>query len=210
MIQGRSPVVLVQLEMADAASLWEGIGFSVFSDQIRVGSTLLDLGAGGAGITGWGLSGTDAVSLIEKREGIPTSVMRSPTTKDQTPHPNTAVQIDHVVLTTQNLTRTQHSLEAAGLTLRRTRQADASTVQCFYRMGEVILEVVGDPRQALDAAAALWGLICTVSDLSAAAKSMPGKLGQEKPAVQSGRDIAIVSKSAGLSVPCGFLSPHRN
>lgn len=204
--QSRQPVALVHLDIADASSLWKGIGFAVFSNKITVGTTQLNLAQTGRGITGWGLSGATTVDVLTEREGIPTVATSSPVVAvTEAPHPNGATHIDHVVLMTSNLARTQHSLVAAGMTLRRTREA-GSRHQCFYRLGEVILEVVGDPASQLDEPAILWGLICTVSDLKATATAIPNKLGRPKPAVQASREIAIVSKAAGLSVPCGFLS----
>jgi hypothetical protein len=208
----RRTIALVNLDIADVPSTWSDIGFSVFSERVSVGSTTLRLAMPGSGIVGWGLSGTDQASIIAAREGIPTeTVQLTEPTPGSAPerastHPNGAIQVDHVVLETHNLARTQHSLVAAGLTLRRTRAASSARVQCFYRLGETILEVVGDPSETKDVAASLWGLICT-ADLTAAAEVAAGRLDRPRPAVQPGRQIAIVNRSAGLSVRCGFISP---
>ncbi len=211
----QSPTVaLVNLDIADAPSAWNGIGFSVFSLQVRVGDTTLRLGKPGTGIVGWSLGGTDRVGVIEAREGIATESLGSvqpaagSACEDALCHPNSAIQVDHVVLATHNLARTQHTLVAAGLTLRRTREVSSSHTQCFYRLGETILEVVGNPNEAEDVVSSLWGIVCTVSDLHVAAEAAAGKLDDPRPAVQPGRQIAIVKRSAGLSVRCGFLSPH--
>jgi len=55
--------------------------------------------------------------------------------------------IDHLVVTTPDLDRTVGAIERGlGLQLRRTREGEAygqKVRQAFFRMGEVVLEVVG-------------------------------------------------------------------
>ena len=77
-----------------------------------------------------------------------------------------------------DLERTVAALEAAGLDLRRRREGPTgggSARQAFFRVGEVILEVVEHPPQAreagdADAPARLWGLALLAPDIDATAR----------------------------------------
>ena len=106
-------------------------------------------------------------------------------------HPNGAARIDHVVVLTPDLDRTFAALEAAGIELRRVRDAGTAERplrQGFFRLGEVILEVVGAPDA--DGPAAFWGLVFVVEDIDALAARLGEQLGSVKAAVQPGRQIA--------------------
>ncbi|MFV1990211.1 MAG: hypothetical protein ACC652_05675, partial [Acidimicrobiales bacterium] len=98
------PIALVNLDIADDPSSWNGIGFSVFSRQVCVGETTLRLGKPGTGIVGWSLSGTDQATLIELREGIPTESVefvdsgRKISPVSLRAHANSAILLDHIVL----------------------------------------------------------------------------------------------------------------
>ena len=80
--------------------------------------------------------------------------------------------------------------------------------QGFFRLGEVILEVVGPQQPAGDGPARFWGLVAVVPDVDAlAAGAQPGQFGEPRAAVQDGRRIVTASREAGLSVPLAFLTP---
>ena len=85
-------------------------------------------------------------------------------------HPNGAIGLDHVVVTTNALERTCAAIEAAtGAPLRRVREV-GEIRQGFHRLGGggLIVEVV--ERAGLPAAPAwFWGLVINVEDLDAAA-----------------------------------------
>jgi catechol 2,3-dioxygenase-like lactoylglutathione lyase family enzyme len=126
--------------------------------------------------------------------------------------------IDHVVVSTPDLARTTAAITAGlGVEPRRTRTEPTGSGdrlhQVFYRLGPVILEVVGppapDPARAAEPAR-LWGLVLLVADLDAASALLgPDRLGPAKPAVQPGRSIATVRTAAGLGVPVALLTSPR-
>lgn len=196
---------LVEIASADPPSAWEGLGFAVRDGATRIGTTTIRLGAPGAGLTGWTLAGEGAGDL----DGVATAWVGALTDAGPAPeHPNGALLVDHVVLTTPDLQRTLAALAATGLDLRRTRDA-GKLLQAFFRMGEVILEVVGPPEPSGDDPAALWGLVVVVSDLDGCAQRMGENLGTPRDAVQPGRRIATVRPSSGVSVPLALMTPDR-
>ena len=82
-------------------------------------------------------------------DGIPTAHGAS---SDGPPpvHPNGTIAIDHLVMVTPDLPRTVAAIEGRlGLPLKRSRDTDtygAPMRQAFFRLGEVILEVIGRRR----------------------------------------------------------------
>jgi predicted RNA-binding protein with TRAM domain len=117
-----------------------------------------------------------------------------------------ATLIDHVVLATPDLARTEAALAGLGLERRRLREA-GDLLQAFYRLGPVILEVVARVGEAGDGPASLWGFTVVVEDLDALAARLGDRLGRVTDAVQPGRRIATVRREAGLGVPLAFMSP---
>ena len=78
--------------------------------------------------------------------------------------------------------------------------------QIFFRLGPVILELVGPPAPDGDGPARFWGIAFTVTDLDATARYLGDRLGTVKDAVQPGRRIASLRKEAGLALPIAFMS----
>lgn len=119
--------------------------------------------------------------------------------------------IDHVVLMTPDLERTCDAAAAAtGAPLKRIREA-GTVRQGFFRLGEVILEVVQSPQVAAGPAR-WWGLVLTVGDTPDSLVALCDRLGPEvisapRPAVQPGRFIATVRAEVGLGVPVALISP---
>jgi hypothetical protein len=72
----------------------------------------------------------------------------------------------------------------------------------FVRFGPLIVEVA--TTRSADAAH-WWGLTVTVADLDAAA-ALAGT--EPRPAVQPGRRILTVPRSAGLSTALALMSPR--
>ena len=93
---------------------------------------------------------------------------------------------------TPDLDRTTAALGAVGLEARRTREAGGGRQQRFFRLGEVILELVGPAEPAGEGPAAFWGLAFTVADIDATAAHLAGRIGEPKAAVQPGRRIATL------------------
>ena len=144
-------------------------------------------------------------------DGLPVAA-GSPGTSAQTPadadHPNGATRIDHIVVFTPDLERTTAALEEAGIERRRVREVELDEGrlrQGFFRLGEVILEVVehGDVEPG---PARFWGITFAVSDLDAAAALLGDRLGSIKDAVQPGRRIATVRTEANLGLPVALIS----
>jgi hypothetical protein len=199
---------VAELRVGDEPEVWTRLGFTLAADgTIRVGSVAIrPLGAAeGPGLLGWTLR--DAATDV--LDGLPTTVTTDPPAAAGT-HPNGAIAVDHVVVATPDRVRTSAVLDAAGLGLRRVRTgagtAERPLEQAFHRAGEVIVEVVGPPEPAGDDPARFWGLVCTTTDLDAAAALLGEDLGPAKDAVQPGRRIATVRRTSGTTVPLAFLT----
>jgi hypothetical protein len=166
---------------------------------------------GGKRILGWSLRGAPPARLADGLlDGIPT------TSSDAEPaspasHPNGATSIDHVVLLTPDLARTITALGALGIEPRGERDSDtygAPMRQVFFRLGEVILELIGQPDSPGEGAPGFFGLAVTVSDLDRLAADLGDHLGTVKDAVQEGRRIATLRhRDLGMSVATAFMSP---
>jgi hypothetical protein len=125
--------------------------------------------------------------------------------------------LDHVVAMSPMLDRTVGALRSAGLNLRRVRELPTpagAPRQAFFRLGEEILEVIQEPDPVAEEAprsdrpARLWGLAFIVEDLDGAVRRFGAVAGPVHPAVQRGRKIATLRRSAGLAVPVALMSPR--
>ena len=207
-VDGTARVELVSLRLAGDPSPWAALGFTVAGGAMRVGAVTLELEGGdeAAGITEWGLRGLRSTEL----DGLPTSLVTGPVEPPAAqPHANGAVGIDHVVVSTPRMERTLGALAAGGLQLRWRRQArtaQGELQQAFFRVGEVILEVVAAPGTP-DGPARFWGLVFVVEDIDACAAAMAERLGSVRDAVQPGRRIVTVRREAGLGLPVALMSP---
>ncbi len=205
---------IAELNVADDPERWRAAGFTVDEDGVcQIGSVRLRIAPGAdgrSGVLGWVLAGTPDEEVSDV-DGIPTSV-GEPSAAPAGDHPIGARVIDHVVVTTPDLDRTVAVIERAlGLPLKRTRDGEAygrPMRQAFFRMGEVILEVVGSPEpDPSGGPARFFGIAITVDSLEAARAMLgPDVVGEAKPAVQPGRSIATVRSTAGLSVPVALMS----
>lgn len=202
------------LTLADDREAWERLGFAAdAAGTITVGTVALHFTAPAAagapdepgGVTGWTLQGTGPGDL----DGLPTA-WTAQGAGSPAVHPNGAVVLDHVVAMTPDLDRTTAALAGAGLDLRRTREAgtpERPVRQCFYVVGEAVLELVGDVEPS--GPARFWGLVAVVPDVDDLHERLgPDLLGAPKDAVQPGRRIATVRREAGLRVPLAFLTPR--
>lgn len=218
-------VTVDELTVADPPDAWTRAGFSVDSGGdagpvCRVGDVRIRLvGADrGTGIIGWSLRGMPPQRPVDDIDGIPTSP--STATSDTAiaapaTHPNGATAIDHIVLLSPDLDRTVASLAAVDLAPRRERNGELGgrpIRQVFFRLGEVILEVVGSPEPSGDGPSTLWGITYVVSDIDATAAHFGDHTAPVKDAVQPGRRITTVRhKSFGMSVRTAVISatPRR-
>jgi hypothetical protein len=203
-----------ELLIADSPGAWRSAGFHVEGDLCVVGTVRLRLAGPGParGIVGWSVRGLGTLDL----DGLPTTASeRPPPPLAGAPHPNGASGVDHIVALTPDIGRTTAALRDAGFDLRRERQGPTpggSTRQSFFRMGEVILEVVEAPAGTRiagdrDGPARLWGISFLVEELDRTAEALDGLLGEPRPAVQPGRRIATLRKEAGLGPAIAFMTP---
>jgi hypothetical protein len=188
---------------------WQRLGLTVVDGTVPLFGTGIRFDPDAApGIARWALSGLgdDAATTID---GLVTDAV-DPAPPVLVEHPNGAIGLDHVVVTTNELERTCRAIEAAtGAPLRRVREA-GEIRQGFHRLGGgggLIVEVV--ERAGLPAAPAwFWGLVINVEDLDAAAEHIgPDGIGAVTPAVQPGRKIATVRAELGLGVPVALMTP---
>lgn len=164
----------------------------------------------GRGIVGWSLRDLEATEL----DGL-ASAASSRKPADGRRQPNGVVAVDHVVAFTPDLDRTTAALREAGLDFRRLREEPTpggAPRQAFFRLGEVILEVVQAPEGTRIAAdpdgpLRLWGISFGVDDLDATAAFLGDKLGEPRDAVQKGRRIATLRREAGLGPAVAFMTP---
>jgi hypothetical protein len=203
---------LAELEIGDRPEQWGALGFQVSpTGAVALGGVKLRLGAAGDGITGWTLRGIEATDAID---GLPTRVVDTPPTPliDQSvnhhaaaavSHPNGAIALDHVVILTPDFDRTAAALAEHRMPLRRESERNGAR-QGFRRLGPAIMEIV----QASDGDTRFWGLVAIVSDLDALAERLGDDLGKPGPAVQPGRRIATLRRSAGLALAVAFMDPE--
>jgi hypothetical protein len=194
---------LVAIKVADPPNRWEALGFAVDDGACVLGGVRIELGASGRGMVGWTLAGLPPqVDLID---GLPTEHGEM-AAAEGSGHPNHAIGVDHVVITTPDFDRTAAVLGELGMPLRRVRDAGGFR-QGFRRLGPAILELV-ELQDAPPGPARFWGLVVIVPDLEALASMLGEHLGTPKAAVQPGRSIATVRRSAGLSTALAFMTPE--
>jgi hypothetical protein len=120
---------------------------------------------------------------------------------------------------TPALDRTVQALSNAGLDLRRIREEPTpagAPRQAFFRLGAEILEVVQEPEHVVAARedgatrpARLWGLALLATDLDRTVATLGEHAGEARDAVQPGRRIATVKRSAELAVPVALMSAEE-
>lgn len=207
-----------QLTIADEPATWAALGFAVEGGVCRVGSVPIRLAGrdAGRGIVGWTLRGVAS----EQLGGLPTRRAADPADPADAGvapavHPNGVTAFDHVVAISPALDRTVAALQAAGLDLRRVREEPTpagAPRQAFFRLGDMILEVVQAPEEALersggpDGPAFFWGLAFVAPDLDATVARLGEHVSPARDAVQPGRRIATLRRSAGLAVPVALMT----
>jgi hypothetical protein len=181
-------VELAGLTIADVPERWRELGFAVGDgDRCPIGGVDCTLGAAGKGITGW-------------------TLRRGPAARGDTAasgHPNGALAVDHVVIVTPDFDGSAGWLAEQDMELRRIRRA-GDRRQGFRRLGPTILELVEAPEAP---GQRFWGLTVVVADLAALARAN-GHVSDPRPAVQAGRQIAVVDRAAGLTTRLAFMDPE--
>ncbi|HEX7167856.1 MAG TPA: hypothetical protein VF230_12820 [Acidimicrobiales bacterium] len=198
---GDGTVELAALRIGDRPDVWRDLGFVVDGDEAHASGVCFGLGGGGRGITGWSVRGVTGVGEIAGvRLDLP-----APPSRRTPDHPNGVVALDHVVLLTPDLPKTIAGFDRVGVPVRRMRDVEPSPrQQAFFKLGGVVVEVVGPAGTE----PAFWGLAWTVRDLEETKALLGDRLRGPKPAVQPGRRIATLERSAGSTVPMAFMSPH--
>jgi hypothetical protein len=169
---------------------------------VVLGGVELWLDAAGRGITGWTLR---RITLHHDIDGLSTGTTTDPPAPESG-HPNGAMAIDHVVVTTPDFDRTARALEDSGIPLRRVREV-GDIRQGFRRLGPAILEIVEAPKMPAGPAR-FWGLVVVVADLVGVRARLAPHVGEIRDAVQPGRQIATLAQSAGLSPRIAFMDPE--
>jgi hypothetical protein len=203
---------LDELTIADTPAAWRECGFQLDGNGCVVGDTRIRLeeGDSGKGLTGWSLRDIETTEL----DGLPTARSDRPPPGERPAHPNGVTALDHVVAITPDLDRTVAALQGAGVDLRRIREEPTpagAPRQAFLRLGAVILEVVQEPADAIERAggdrpAFFWGLAFVAPDLEGTVASLGDRAGEVRAAVQPGRRIATLRRSAGLAVPVALIT----
>lgn len=207
-------VTIDEILVGDPREAWEAAGFTVDDDgTCRIGTVRVRLVGrdGGKRILGWSLRDAPPARLADGSvDGLPTTASDAPVAEGAA-HANGATHIDHVVLLSPDLARTTAALGALGVEPRGERDTDtygAPMRQIFFRLGEVILELVGQPDAAGEGEPGFFGLAITVADLDAVAAQLGDHLGTIKDAVQDGRQIATLRhRDLGMSVATALMSP---
>jgi hypothetical protein len=202
-----------ELTVADEPEAWSALGFGVDGDTCVVGDVRIRFvsSGGGRGLTGWTLRDLRSTEL----DGLATTRSDRPPPSERPAHPNGATAIDHVVAITPALERTVTALQGGGLDLRRIREEPTpagAPRQAFFRLGETILEVVQEPPEAIERAGAdrpafFWGVALAAPDLDATVAGLGDRVSEIRPAVQPGRRIATLRRSAGLAMPVALITP---
>jgi len=206
------PVTIAEFVVGDPPAAWEAAGFAVDDDVCRIGSVAVRLVGReqGSGIHGWSLRDVAPGVLDGDLDGLPTTTTDEPSAVGAA-HPNGATHIDHVVLMSAHIARTVAAFEAIGVAPRRVRDFEVGGTamqQVFFRLGEVIVELVGAPGATDDGPTHFWGLTHVVPDVDAAAVLLGPHAGRVKDAVQPGRRIVTLRHTdLGMSVATALISP---
>ena len=201
------------LDVGDPVSAWADAGFTVHrhelaGDEVVIGTVRIRCLGDGDGHDRWRLRTDRDVTDVD---GIATT-----TTQEAPPapveHPNRVVRIDHVVLRSPDLDRTTEALGGLGLDLRRIRDVgsgERAFQQRFFRLGEVILELVGPARPGGDGPCRIWGYALVSEDIDASAAVLGDRCSPPKEAVQPGRRIATIRTEAlGIGPTLALMTPH--
>jgi hypothetical protein len=207
-----------EITIADEPSRWAALGFDVDGEECRLAAITLRLTgeADGAGITGWSLRG---LAWGTDLDGLPTTVSERSARPPELPHPNGVISIDHVVAVSPSFDRSVKAMQAVGLDLRRVREEPTpagAPRQAFFRLGREILEMVAEPDDVVvknggaDRPVRFGGLALLVEDIEETVAAMAPHAPPPRQAVQPGRRISTIGRSAGLGVPIALITREQD
>jgi hypothetical protein len=204
-----------ELVLADEPDRWSALGFEVADGCCELGAVRLTFTQASPGsvrgLMSWSLRDLEETNL----DGLSTSRSERLVRPPAPAQPNGVLAIDHIVVSSPSFDRSVSALQTAGLDLRRVREEPTpagAPRQAFFRLGNEILELVAEPEQVIERAggpdrpARFWGLALLAGDLERTVEAIGGHAGPIRSAVQPGRRIATVRRSAGLAIPLALMS----
>lgn len=208
-----------ELELVDDPARWIALGFTVADCECQLGAVRMRFvrDPQRRGLVGWSLRDVASTEL----DGLPTALSQRSPHEPAPAHPNGVLAIDHIVAMSSDFQRSIAAMQAAGLDLRRVRDEPTpagAPRQAFFRLGTEILELVQEPDEVVARragrrdghdSARFWGLALLVDDLDRAVAGLGEHAGEIRSAVQPGRRIATVRRSAGLAVPLALMNADR-
>ncbi|MEL7155800.1 MAG: glyoxalase, partial [Actinomycetota bacterium] len=205
------PPTLAELHIGDAAEHWSALGFDVVAGRCRLGTIDVTLTGpeAGRGIHGWAWRDTAGPVGVGD---VPTASVHTPIPERAGPHPNGAVGLYYVVLFGPSWAEAAAELTALGLDPGQGRPMGSSpgaNLRSLADAGDVAVEVIGPVETDPARGWRLWGTIVEVADLDATAAHLGPRLRPIKDAVQPGRRIATLERSAGSSVALAFMGPDE-
>jgi|TARA_B100002052_G_scaffold184226_1_gene167864 hypothetical protein len=198
---------IAELHVGDDPKAWVHLGFNIEDNRCRIGTTDVVFREGQPGIHAWALRG----ALPSSFGPIPTSYLDSPIPGLASTHPNSSRGLHHLVLMVPEFKQGRSALTHAGVVVSPGKvfgSADKKLLRSTPMMGDFELELIGPEKEDSSRRWDLWGLVIAVEDIDVTADLLGDLLGRVKPAIQPGRRIATVSKSAGLGVAIAFLGPE--
>ena len=203
-------VRLVSLRAGGGRGPWEQLGLTFQDATSRLGDVAFVVDGGDPGLIDWTLSADrdETVSIDGIRTHLVAHDPGAPPVTDAV-GPTVGVQLDHVVINTDDGERTSAAIESVlGAGLRRVRDAGRGVSQRFHRLDNTVLEIVSGPH-VQGPGAGLWGMVLSVADIDALFDHLgPDAMTPPKQAVQKGRLISTVRANVGLGVPFAVMTPH--
>ena len=205
----RSQPSIAELHVGDEPGIWEGLGFVVEHNRCRIGTVDIVFTPDEPGIHGWVLRHSSSTDFGP----LPTSTVDTPIPDRAAPHPNRSIGFDHVVLSVPSFEEGMTAVAATGVLVPEPRPfgaPDKRMLRSAPVMGDLELELIGPESRDSTRPWHLWGLVVTVDDIDSTAALLGELLRPVKDAVQVGRRIVTVDKSAGSGVAIAFLGPQES
>lgn len=225
----------------DPAHAWRAGGFQVdAAGRVRLGATTLVATGDGGGHQRWSWSTGTAPGLVDGIDLLADTAQPNDTAQandtaqpndtaepgdtaepSSTAHPNRVIALDHVVVRSPDVERTQAALGELGLVCARVRTitvGDSPVEQRFFVARDTVIELVGPAPGTGDPAlgdlgvaepATIWGIACVVDDIDATAAALGDACSAPKGAVQPGRRIATLrTRDLGIGPTVAFMTPR--